>query len=215
MEYGLKNNDVSIFAAGSSVLSALTTSFMSLMFSIPFLLVAAFGVYYVSTKNCQLLGFFALTVLNCIIATFNQDARDNHQGTFKALYILQTGFQAFVGITTFAIPAEVFPNSVRGTCHGISAVAGKIGAIFGSYYFAAVKQDNYNGPFHNTPVQYIFGFVTAASVLGVMVTILLTPNYRSDALNKMDTYVDGDDHASAIDVLYGREPRNKLVNDAA
>jgi len=215
VEYGLKNNDVSIFAAGSTITSALTTSFMSLMFSIPFLLVAALAVHYVSTKYCQLLGFFALAVLNLVISTFSAEARADQEATFKALYILQTGFQAFVGITTFAIPAEVFPSAVRGTCHGMSSVAGKIGAILGSYYFAAVKADNYNGPFHKTPIQYIFALVTGASVLGVIATMLFTPRYRAGALETMDTYVDADDHMSAIDVLYGKQPRNKLVDNAA
>jgi MFS family permease len=215
VEYGLKNNDVSIFAEGTTIIGALTTSFMSLMFSIPFLLVAALAVHYVSTKYCQLIGFVALAALNLVIATFTAKARDDNHSIFVALYILQTGFQAFVGITTFAIPAEVFPSQVRGTCHGISAFTGKIGAILGSYYFAAVKAETYNGPFHNTPTQYIFSLVTGASVLGIIVTMLVTPRYRAAGLEKMDTYVDADDHKSAIDVLYGKEPRNKLVNNDA
>ena len=31
--------------------------------------------------------------------------------------------------TIFIIPAEIFPPRLRSTCHGISAVAGKAGAI--------------------------------------------------------------------------------------
>ena len=33
--------------------------------------------------------------------------------------------------TTFVLPSEVFPTEVRATCHGISAAAGKIGAVVG------------------------------------------------------------------------------------
>jgi len=35
-------------------------------------------------------------------------------------------------ITTFILPAEVFPTRVRATCHGISAASGKIGALVGT-----------------------------------------------------------------------------------
>ncbi|KDP21624.1 hypothetical protein JCGZ_03295 [Jatropha curcas] len=35
--------------------------------------------------------------------------------------------------TTFIVPAELFPARFRSTCHGISAAAGKAGAIFGAF----------------------------------------------------------------------------------
>ncbi|URD95954.1 phosphate transporter [Musa troglodytarum] len=36
--------------------------------------------------------------------------------------------------TTFIVPAEIFPARLRSTCHGISAAAGKVGAIVGVYF---------------------------------------------------------------------------------
>ncbi|KAJ5748743.1 uncharacterized protein N7511_010439 [Penicillium nucicola] len=41
--------------------------------------------------------------------------------------------------TTFLIPAEVFPTRVRGTAHGISAAAGKCGAILTAFAFGTVE----------------------------------------------------------------------------
>lgn len=35
--------------------------------------------------------------------------------------------------TTFIVPAELFPARFRSTCHGISAAAGKAGAIIGAF----------------------------------------------------------------------------------
>jgi hypothetical protein len=35
-------------------------------------------------------------------------------------------------MTTFVIPAEVFPTRAKATCHGISAASGKIGAAVGA-----------------------------------------------------------------------------------
>lgn len=41
--------------------------------------------------------------------------------------------------TTFLIPAEVFPTRVRGTSHGISAAAGKCGAVLTAFAFGTVE----------------------------------------------------------------------------
>lgn len=41
--------------------------------------------------------------------------------------------------TTFLIPAEVFPTRVRGTAHGISAAAGKCGAVLTAFAFGSVE----------------------------------------------------------------------------
>jgi len=38
--------------------------------------------------------------------------------------------------TTFMLPAEVYPTLVRATCHGISAAAGKLGAVIGTVAFS-------------------------------------------------------------------------------
>lgn len=202
VEYGLKNNDVAIFSKGSTTEKGLVASFESLTLSLPFLIFAAIFVGKFATKHAQLLGFFALIWLNGAIATFDADSREAHTGLFKALYILQTGFQAFPGITTIAIPADIFPSAVRGTCHGASAFSGKLGAIFGSYYFTFVKDNG--GEFNDQPVQFIFIIVTVACVTGFLVTIFLTPTYDGAALNAMDQHVLLDDHKAAIGCLYGR-----------
>ncbi|KAJ4844152.1 putative inorganic phosphate transporter 1-3 [Turnera subulata] len=39
--------------------------------------------------------------------------------------------------TTFIVPAEIFPARFRSTCHGISAAAGKAGAIIGAFVVQA------------------------------------------------------------------------------
>jgi PHS family inorganic phosphate transporter-like MFS transporter len=38
--------------------------------------------------------------------------------------------------TTFIIPSEIYPHAVRATCHGLSAAAGKAGAIAGAAGFS-------------------------------------------------------------------------------
>ena len=53
---------------------------------------------------------------------------------FAALYGLTLFFANFgPNSTTFIVPAEIFPARFRSTCHGISAAAGKAGAIIGAF----------------------------------------------------------------------------------
>jgi len=108
-----------------------------------------------------------------------------------------------------AVPADIFPSSVRGTCHGISAVSGKVGAIFGSYYFDFIKEDGYSGIMSEHPIQYIFIIVTIACVCGLYVTVFFTPKYDGPALEAMDQHVLLDDHKAAIDCLYGKVTMTK------
>ncbi|KAK9289129.1 hypothetical protein L1049_017602 [Liquidambar formosana] len=43
--------------------------------------------------------------------------------------------------TTFVVPAEIFPARLRSTCHGISAAAGKAGAMVGAFGFLYAAQN--------------------------------------------------------------------------
>ena len=43
--------------------------------------------------------------------------------------------------TTFVLAAELFPTRVRSTCHGLSAAAGKAGAIIGVFIVQSYMLD--------------------------------------------------------------------------
>eukprot|EP00438_Fugacium_kawagutii_P012900 Skav204574 [mRNA] locus=scaffold2218:222481:228735:- [translate_table: standard] len=43
-------------------------------------------------------------------------------------------------LTTYVLPAEIFPTCVRATCHGISAASGKLGAFLGTAAFPLVQR---------------------------------------------------------------------------
>merc|ERR1719482_2176742 len=42
--------------------------------------------------------------------------------------------------TTFVLPVEVYPTLIRSTCHGISAAAGKVGAVIGVVAFSPCER---------------------------------------------------------------------------
>jgi MFS transporter, PHS family, inorganic phosphate transporter len=64
----------------------------------------------------------------------------NHVG-FVVMYGLTLFFANFgQNVTTFIVPAEIFPARLRWTCHGISAAAGKASAIVGALGFLYAAQ---------------------------------------------------------------------------
>ncbi|GLU08166.1 hypothetical protein SLE2022_250900 [Rubroshorea leprosula] len=90
----------------------------------------------------QIVGFFFMTVFMLALAIpYNHWKTDNHIG-FVIMYSLTFFFSNFgPNATTFIVPAEIFPARLRSTCHGISAAAGKAGAIVGAFGFLYASQD--------------------------------------------------------------------------
>lgn len=89
----------------------------------------------------QLMGFFFMTVFMFGLAIpYNHWVKGNHIG-FIIMYSLTFFFANFgPNATTFVVPAEIFPARLRSTCHGISAAAGKAGAIVGAFGFLYAAQ---------------------------------------------------------------------------
>lgn len=90
----------------------------------------------------QLMGFFFMTVFMFALAIpyHHWTLKPNRIG-FVVLYSLTFFFSNFgPNATTFVVPAEIFPARLRSTCHGISAAAGKAGAIVGGFGFSYTAQ---------------------------------------------------------------------------
>ena len=86
--------------------------------------------------NLQVGGFVAMVVVYVITGVAI------YMGAPASVNLLVFGLTFFFtnfgpNTTTFIIPSEIYPSSVRATCHGISAAAGKIGAIVGAAGFPA------------------------------------------------------------------------------
>lgn len=85
----------------------------------------------------QLMGFFFMTVFMFALAIpyHHWTLKANRIG-FVVMYSLTFFFANFgPNATTFVVPAEIFPARLRSTCHGISAAAGKAGAMVGAFGF--------------------------------------------------------------------------------
>lgn len=90
----------------------------------------------------QMMGFFFMTVFmfSLAIPYHHWTLKPNRIG-FVVMYSLTFFFANFgPNSTTFVVPAEIFPARLRSTCHGISAAAGKAGAIIGAFGFLYAAQ---------------------------------------------------------------------------
>jgi len=90
----------------------------------------------------QLMGFIMMTIFMLALAIpYNHWIQPGNSTGFVVMYGLTFFFANFgPNSTTFIVPAEVFPARLRSTCHGISAAAGKAGAIIGAFGFLYASQ---------------------------------------------------------------------------
>jgi len=120
-------------------------------------------VEYIGRKPIQFGGFLMEALFLAILAAkFHTLSK---AGFIVCFTFLQFFFNFGANGTTFLYPAEVFPTRFRATAHGMSAAAGKAGAIISSLAFNAASKKI------GTPaVLWIFFGV---SILGALFTLLL------------------------------------------
>ncbi|KDP40326.1 hypothetical protein JCGZ_02324 [Jatropha curcas] len=101
-----------------------------------------FLIDYMGRFAIQLMGFFFMTVFMFAIAIpYHHWTLEPNRIGFVVMYSLTFFFANFgPNATTFVVPAEIFPARLRSTCHGISAAAGKAGAIVGAFGFLYAAQ---------------------------------------------------------------------------
>ncbi|XP_074316649.1 putative inorganic phosphate transporter 1-7 [Silene latifolia] len=90
----------------------------------------------------QLMGFAFMTIFMFVLAIkYDYWTHKDHVIGFVVIYALTFFFANFgPNATTFVVPAEIFPARLRSTCHGLSAAAGKAGAIIGAFGFLSLSQ---------------------------------------------------------------------------
>ena len=76
--------------------------------------------------------------------------------------------------TTWLLPSEMFPTEVRAFAHGISAAAGKVGALAAGFAFAHMSTAT------------TFNVSALCGVVGALVTLLFIPDVTSLDLSEID-----------------------------
>jgi PHS family inorganic phosphate transporter-like MFS transporter len=183
--YGLGLNNTIVlhaigYANGDNLFSKLHNQAVGMIIlacagSLPGYWTAVLTIDTVGRKPLQIIGFFLLTILFCILGF---KLHDLGESTLLALYVVgQFLFNAGPNTTTFIVPGECFPTRYRSTGHGLSAAMGKIGAIIAQVISIPLLQkdspDNCKGnecsPFLNRLLQLFALFM----LLGTLVSFLI------------------------------------------
>uniref|UniRef100_A0A0E0K8V3 H(+)/Pi cotransporter n=1 Tax=Oryza punctata TaxID=4537 RepID=A0A0E0K8V3_ORYPU len=144
----------------------------------------------------QIMGFFMMTVFMLALGVpYEHWTKPAHHTGFVVLYALTFFFANFgPNSTTFIVPAEIFPARLRSTCHGISAAAGKAGAIIGAFGFLYASQDQHKpdaGYSRGIGIRNALFVLAGTNFLGMLMT-LLVPESKGMSLEEMsqDNVVD-------------------------
>ena len=86
------------------------------------------------------------------------------------LYVLLRAVIVFgVAVTTFVMPAVLFPRRIRSTCNGAAAATGKLGALVGTYAAMPIADVS--------TVALFLGFGLVALAGGALTSALLQPDF--------------------------------------
>mmetsp|Transcript_17313 Transcript_17313/g.54393 ORF Transcript_17313/g.54393 Transcript_17313/m.54393 type:complete len:452 (+) Transcript_17313:84-1439(+) len=195
VEYGLKQNDKAIFSdtnKGPQWVSILKV-LLSRVLVIPSLAVAPWMLTKLASKRVQMIGFVGCCCANTLFSLFFAELK-KQDVLFVGLYVVQLSFQSFPGVTTMAIPAQIYPSSVRGTAAAISAACGKVGATIGSYYFTKLHDEG--------ELNEIFWVVAGSCLVALILTMVLTPLYNGATLDAAERLAHEGKNAEAVAMLY-------------
>lgn len=131
--------------------------------------------------------FYACIIVSRLYAIWagisSSSAHTSTAGLMVIFTISQFVLNAGPNCTTFLIPAEVFPTRVRGMSHGISAAAGKCGAVLTAFAFGSAE--NVMG------LDGVLGLFSGVMFLTALVTLLI-PETKGRTLEEIEA-----------DVIYG------------
>ncbi|KAL7416619.1 major facilitator superfamily domain-containing protein [Mrakia frigida] len=129
-------------------------------------------------KRMQCFGFFMLFLLFAIAGfDYEKLLTPSHIHGFQAIYYLSSFFTQFgPNSTTFLLAAEVYPTSIRSTCHGLSAAAGKFGAMLPAILYAYI----------DTKTKFLV--VTWFALAGLLLTVVFIPDTTGLDLREQERY---------------------------
>ncbi|KAJ8753038.1 hypothetical protein K2173_011806 [Erythroxylum novogranatense] len=130
-------------------------------------LVDSFGRFII-----QLVGFLMMSTCMLIMGVNYDYLKDKNPALFAVVYGLTFFFANFgPNSTTFILAAELFPTRMKCLCHGLSAAAGKLGAMVGTFVVQTyiLKQ----GPESDRPKHSLM-VLAFTNMLGFCCTFLVT-----------------------------------------
>ena len=171
------------------------------MFAVPGYLASIFFMDAIGHRRLQWIGF---AVMAAAFAAMALVPGITHEVVpFLVLYGISFFFIEFgPNCTTFVIPAEVFPTSIRTTGHGMAAGIGKFGAFVGTFVFPFISAEG--------GIKGAMLFSAGVAVLGVILTKLTLPEPSGKTLEALG----GEDGASPHAVAGSASHSGHLVENS-
>jgi MFS transporter, PHS family, inorganic phosphate transporter len=137
---------------------------MFVLFAVPGYLVAVLRMDRIGHRRLQFIGFGVMA--GCFLVLAIVPPLTEHVAPFLGILGLSYFFIEFgPNMTTFVLPSEVFPVSVRTTGHGMAAGIGKLGAFVG-VFLVPVLQDHIG-------LRGLLAVAGVSAILGFAVTFVL------------------------------------------
>jgi PHS family inorganic phosphate transporter-like MFS transporter len=141
------------------------------LFAVPGYALAVFTMDRIGHRRLQFIGFGVMAAAFLTLATFAHLTA--MVVPFLAIFGLSYFFVQFgPNMTTFVLPSEVFPTSMRTTGHGIAAGIGKLGAFVGVFLVPQLQK--------HFGLRGMLAIAGVAAILGfALTTVLPEPARRS------------------------------------
>ena len=156
--------------------NTIISAILFLVFAVPGYFLAAKNVDTIGRKKLQNAGFIMMAACFALIALV--PSVTHILPLFIFIYGLTYFFVNFgPNSTTFLIPSEIFPTTIRAKGHGISAAIAKVGAFVGAFFLPGLLKS------HGLP--FTLGSLAVVSLLGLAFTTLL-PEMKNISLSATD-----------------------------
>ncbi|CAO3663354.1 unnamed protein product [Rhizopus stolonifer] len=167
-------------ASGESTIEVVAWNILLYAFYLPGSLLGAFSVDKIGRRKTLAVGLLAQGVVGMILGGVYELISKNCLPMFIIMYGLYLALGEYGPGDTMGLNAtELFPTAVRGTCYGMAAAVGKVGATVGTLAFVPMQEamGGYRGPFLVGS-----GIAIAASILAWF----FVPDIGPDGLVKED-----------------------------
>mmetsp|Transcript_69647 Transcript_69647/g.166204 ORF Transcript_69647/g.166204 Transcript_69647/m.166204 type:complete len:430 (+) Transcript_69647:129-1418(+) len=129
-----------VFGESQSLTQLALHSVMMLSFAIPATFLAVAVLPRVGARTLNALGLAMISVCFAVFAAVSAVFPDAHKVLFAVLCALYFGLNFGPSVATFVLPVELAPPELRSTFHGLSAAAGKSGALVGALLFPLLDE---------------------------------------------------------------------------
>mmetsp|Transcript_64077 Transcript_64077/g.139381 ORF Transcript_64077/g.139381 Transcript_64077/m.139381 type:complete len:452 (+) Transcript_64077:156-1511(+) len=171
--YGVGLFTTEIFPALPGMGSSMVVLLISIL-GLPFYV----GTIFISRFPLKMVQFYGFLIMFfCFLLLASPFSLGNFWFGALVFSLMQGTSSMCPGLSTFAIPGQVYPVRIRGTGHGLSAAAGKLGAVIGTVAFPFLRAAvGMNG------TMFFMAFTCVATAVW---TWIFTPRYDCEVLDEI------------------------------